>query len=142
MKKIAYTGLAFAAAALVCGCAMLGTEKLRVGMSEQQVNGLFGMPKAVYSEKAGGSFVQVIDYSKETMGIPNYLDDYGWIKYPTTHVVRAWFIDGKLTEWCGGKYKSYEALKQLEMKCEFRVPPSFDSASTPASVRKLKTQGK
>ncbi|MEI6634166.1 MAG: hypothetical protein WCP22_10170 [Chlamydiota bacterium] len=142
MRKMMYAGASVLVAALVCGCAMFRTEKLKVGMSEQQVNDLFGAPKAVYSEKAGGSFVQVIDYSKETMGIPNYLDDYGWIKYPTTHVVRAWFIDGKLTEWCGGKYKSYEALKHLEMKCELRVPPSFNSPSTPAAVKTLQSKGK
>lgn len=142
MRKMMYSGAFVLVAALVCGCAVLRTEKLKVGMSEQEVNELYGQPKAVYSRRAGGSFVQVIDYSKESLGIPNYLDDYGWIKYPTTRVVRGWFVDGKLVSWCGGSYKSYESLKKMEMKCELRVPPSFDSATTPEAVRKLKSQGK
>lgn len=133
-------GAVACAAALACGCGALKTERLRAGMTESELNALYGQPAAVYGKKVGNSYVQVIDYSKETMGIPNYLDDYGWIKVPTTHVVRAWFVDGKLTEWCGGNYSSYEALKKLEMKCEFHVPPSFDSASTPESVRKLRGQ--
>lgn len=141
MKRIARVGCVCAAFALACGCA-LRTEKLKVGMTEQEVNDLFGKPAGVYTEKVGGSFVEVIDYSKESTGIPNPLDDYGWLLPPTTKVVRAWFIDGKLTEWCGGSYTSYEQLKKLEMKCELRVPPSFNSPAEPASVKRLRSQGK
>ena len=126
------------AAAVVCGCGTLRTERLKAGMTQDEVTALYGQPKAIYHEKVGNSFVQALDYSRESIGIANYLDDYGWIKVPTTHVVRAWFVDGHLTDWCGGRYSSYEALKKLEMRCELRVPPSFDSAGTPETVRKLK----
>lgn len=129
-------------AGFVCGCSVLRTEKLKVGMTEQQLNDLYGKPTAIYSRKQGASLVQVIDYSKESLGIPNYLDDYGWFKYPTTRVVRAWFIDGNLAAWFGDSYSSYESLKKLERKSEFHVPPSFDSAAVPEPVRKLQSQGK
>ncbi len=141
MHRTVRVGCLVAACALVCGCA-LRTEMLRPGMSMQEVNDMFGKPAGIYTEKVGGSFVEVTDYAREGTGIPNPLDDYGWIIPPTTRVVRAWFIDGKLTDWCGGSYTSYEQLKKLEMKCQLRVPPSFDPSVVPASVRNLQSQGR
>ena len=112
----------------ISGCATLDTRKLREGMSESEVVGLWGYPTKTYSGSIKGKDVPVCvwDYAKETTGIPNPLDDYGWIFPPTTRVVRLWLLNGKLKMWKSTKVSSLEAIEKLEGQPEWRTPPIFN----------------
>lgn len=120
------------AVVLIVSCAGINTKQLRPGMTTQEVKALLGNPNFAYSGKVMGSNAHAWDYEKDTLGIPNPLDDYGWLVVPTTQVVRIWFVNGKLKQWQSGKFRSIESLYDgVKNQPEWSVPPNFNYLNSP-----------
>lgn len=140
MRKALACTLLFTVAA---GCTTIRPARLEKGMTVTQVSMAFKRePEAVYSKKINGNTVEVVDYSEESLCIPNPIDDYWCLLPQTTRVIRVWFLDGKAQEWYMTRCASYEGVCKLEGRPEWSTPPDFESPAAPAFVRNIRVQKK
>ncbi len=122
---------------LLMGCAGgINTSALKRGMSAQELVGTLGNPECTYTETLQGNRVDVWDFAKDTTGVANPLDDYGWIPfcYPTTHIVRVWMINGKVEEWQSGKFGSLESLNELTSHPKWKIPGDLKGGGAPFCI--------
>jgi hypothetical protein len=125
MRKMR-AALLLVVAVMLAGCAGgIDMSHLRKGMGPQEVTGLLGNPVYIYTGQVGADKAQLWTYAKDTTGVHNPLDDFGWFFPPTTHVVRLDFRGDKLTDWQSGKFKSLEALQGLRAEPKWQIPPGF-----------------
>lgn len=133
--------LALVVVVLLCGCT-IKTGRLREGMTMREVGAAISAPASSYSKTIGDNRVDVWDYEKETLYVPNPLDDYWSLIPPSTEVARLWFLNGTLKYWQKGKCSGYQAVCNLEVGEEWGIPPRFDSPSAPSFLRGLAAQGR
>lgn len=127
-------------AALVCGCATIKVQKLSQGMSGKQVEDALGAPTQISEGNVAGNRVEAWDFAKDSLGIPNPIDDYWWIIPPTTNVVRVWLLNDRVQEWQATKVRHIDRLKDADIPPEWRTPPDFTSPGMPAFIRQLEAQ--
>ncbi|MCX6356635.1 MAG: hypothetical protein NT045_01955 [Candidatus Aureabacteria bacterium] len=126
---------------LLCGCA-INTRQLKEGMTMRDIEGRLSAPAATYAGTIGGSKIDVWDFQKEMLYIPNVLDDYWSLVPPSTSVARLWFLNGALRHWQSAKCSGYQAVCTLKAGDDWSVPPDFDSPVAPQFIRELKRGGR
>jgi len=117
--------------ACFCGCATVKTEKLRKGLSREEVRQLLGKPTATHFNKLQNNDIEVWDYKKSRLDSLMLIVGTEGGGAPITKIARLWFLNGQLKLWQSAEYRKgeREALTQ---------PPDFESPSAPDVILEIR----
>ena len=126
----------FILAVLAAGCS-INTKALKKDMGPKDVILTLGYPQEMCRDVLNGKRVEVWDYERETLGVPNPIDDYWYLIPPSMKVARLWFVEGKLKDWQEGKFRNLDELHKLDNPPQWQAPPDFRSQALPQCIRDL-----